>query len=939
MRARFISKSILNSIFIIICAVFSVGIILAGCSSGETEEDVITSQELNAEELAPFVEPDFPFITTSVDARELGESFPEDNVTPRCLAIRLGTEAYSCFDTDMLRWSAAWTGDFIAMVNMAQISYHDFHNKDNEIPTIQGDPKIATGVYPGWMAGGHQFNDPRSSDSEGPAWGPIPSEIGSWNGVHTEGDEVVLDYTIGETDILEFPSSVELNDETAFLRTFEIGSSEEMLSLAAAEITDLQNVEVTDSTAWISQEENGVTAVGLVSEVPGISIEVVDERYITVQVSAEAASQNTTFSLILWKGDQSEKDIFTQLLTEAQSQSPEVPEVSDGGSAYWTQTVRTKAQLAPDTSAYAVDQLTLPLPNPWDRNVRVVDVDFFSDGRAAVVTFEGDVWIVKGIGQEEEILEWNRFASGLYEPQSIEVVQDTIYTFGKEGIIRFHDTNDNGNADYYENFSGLMEQSMETREWASDMVVSPDGSFYVAKFGALDMGPETATTVREDLAGFRKGSQYAGSISKISSDGQEIEHYATGFRGPYLGMHPEKGILSASDQQGHSMPSTPIMLVNEEDYYGVPATAHADPVPEEVTPPLTWIPHSVDRSGAGQVWINSDKMGSLNEQMVHLSYGRPGLFKVLIDSINGEAAQGAVSVIPGHYPAPTHKGDINPVDGQLYVGGFSLWGSNSEELSALVRLRNTGSNSLLPEKFGVYESGVLIRFGDELDKETVADIANYQVKRWNYERTEEYGSGHYKLDGSPGEEMLPVFSAHLSEDQRSVFLAVPDMQEVMQMEVSYNFKTENDSMIKDKLWFSANQIRPIDFTEKGFPDVNREEILNEQNRQVEGQQEEIPVTVERGKELFQETGCIACHSVDGTAAGKTGPTVQGLFNSERILKDSTTVVADADYIREAILEPNEKVPEGYEAEMPSFLGVLSDREIEAIILYIESLSD
>jgi hypothetical protein len=171
-----ISLPSLSSIFII-CAFFSAVILLNGCSNGEEKGDIITSQELNAEDLAPFVETEFPFITTSVDARELGNSFPEGNVAPRCLAIRLGSEAYSCFDTDMLRWSAAWTGDFISMVNMAQISYHDFHNKDNEIPTIQGDPKIATGVYPGWMAGSHQFSDPRSSEtnSGNPAWGPLPS--------------------------------------------------------------------------------------------------------------------------------------------------------------------------------------------------------------------------------------------------------------------------------------------------------------------------------------------------------------------------------------------------------------------------------------------------------------------------------------------------------------------------------------------------------------------------------------------------------------------------------------------------------------------------------------------------------------------------------------------------------------------------------------------
>src|SRR5690606_5802516 len=112
------------------------------------------------------------------------------------------------------------------------------------------------------------------------------------------------------------------------------------------------------------------------------------------------------------------------------------------------------------------------------------------------------------------------------------------------------------------------------------------------------------------------------------------------------------------------------------DYYGVEATAHLDPVPE-AAPPLLWIPHAVDRSGVSQVWINSDKMGPLNGDMVHFSYGRPGLFRVLIDS-TANTVQGGVAVVQGNYPAPTMKGAIHPGDGQLYVTGFSLWGTNTE---------------------------------------------------------------------------------------------------------------------------------------------------------------------------------------------------------------------------------------------------------------------
>ena len=909
--------------------------LFAGCGRIDNKS-AITDKRYNPEEIAPFVEPDFPFITTSVDARELGSGFPDDNITPRCLALRLSSEAFACFDTDMLRWSVAWTGDFLPMVTMAQISYRDFHNKSNEIPTIAGQPQIATGLYPGWTSGKPSFTDPRppAPNLDGPSWGPLPEKFGRWNGVYLNGQEVVLNYTVHNTAIYEKPGSFKSGSEIAFIRTFQIGKSEKELTLTAAEIRDGQNSEITGNSAFIYHGENGnaVSAIGLAGGTEGVHLDVTENRYATVKVSPN--HDDKPFTVLLWKGQEDQLDVFEDILSSAEEYSA-IPDFRNGGPAQWEEKVITGGKLSPDTSAYVIDQLTLPMPNPWKRNVRAVDVSFFDESQAALVTFEGDVWMVDGIDSDLKELEWQRYASGLYEPQSIEVVEGTVYVFGKEGIVRLHDLNEDGSADYYENFSNLMEQSIETREWASDMVAAPDGSFYVSKFGALDLGPETSSP--KSIMGFRTGSHYDGSIVRISSDGRKAEHYATGFRGPYLGLNPKTGVLSASDQQGNYMPSTPILLVNEGDYYGVSATAHREPIPE-ITPPLTWIPHSVDRSGTGQVWITGDQMGPLSGQMVHMSYGRPGLFQVLIDSTSN-AVQGAVSVIPGSYSAPTMKGAMNPGNEQLYFTGFSLWGSDSDSISAFSRLRYTGADSFLPEDFSVRKGGVTIRFGVELDQRTITNPANYQVKRWNYKRSEQYGSGHFKLDGTPGEELLPVFSAHLSDDKKALFLAVPDIQEVMQMQVSYNIESADGTLITDTLWFTVNDVEDANLLSEGFAELNVYELLNETNIMNTSEDIDKEVSAEQGRELFQRMGCIACHSPDEISQGKIGPSMKGLFGAERTFKDGSSAVADKEYIKESIVEPGEKVVKGYEAEMPSFLGILSEREVESIILYIQTLSD
>jgi cytochrome c oxidase subunit 2 len=90
-----------------------------------------------------------------------------------------------------------------------------------------------------------------------------------------------------------------------------------------------------------------------------------------------------------------------------------------------------------------------------------------------------------------------------------------------------------------------------------------------------------------------------------------------------------------------------------------------------------------------------------------------------------------------------------------------------------------------------------------------------------------------------------------------------------------------------------------------------------------------------GGQLYGRKGCKQCHSIDGSAG--TGPTFLGLYGAERLMQDGTKVVADENYIRESILNPNAKIVAGYQAVMPTYQGRLKEREITALIAYLESL--
>jgi len=99
----------------------------------------------------------------------------------------------------------------------------------------------------------------------------------------------------------------------------------------------------------------------------------------------------------------------------------------------------------------------------------------------------------------------------------------------------------------------------------------------------------------------------------------------------------------------------------------------------------------------------------------------------------------------------------------------------------------------------------------------------------------------------------------------------------------------------------------------------------------------IPVPLaDKGKKLYEQRGCVACHSIDGT--NKVGPTWKGLYGSARKFTDgSALAAADENYIRESILVPNAKVVAGYAGVMPSYQGQLNDKQLESIIEYIKTL--
>jgi len=94
--------------------------------------------------------------------------------------------------------------------------------------------------------------------------------------------------------------------------------------------------------------------------------------------------------------------------------------------------------------------------------------------------------------------------------------------------------------------------------------------------------------------------------------------------------------------------------------------------------------------------------------------------------------------------------------------------------------------------------------------------------------------------------------------------------------------------------------------------------------------------VERGRKVYENFGCQACHSLDG--ADGVGPSWLGIYGRDESLMDGTTVTVDDAYIIESIRNPGLKIVEGYQNIMPANIGEgMTDQQIMDLIEFMKTL--
>ena len=733
---------------------------------------------------------DFPFQGACISA-----SFPSNNVAMKGLAIRVapGDAANVLFDTDLLRMAAGWTGGYITTKGVAFDGGHGSH------PGIVGEQKFGTRQGPGWANAKGEFTDPRAEP-----FGPLPEEWCRWDGLYVNGSNVVLSYTVLGTKIHEQPGASARAGEVAFTRTFQTKKAKANLSALLVEVEGA-TVKAEGGTLTLTSGTN-VTWIALAGAPKGVTLEVADNSRALLKIAKGTSA--SLFSVFIWRGEAGNQSKVAGFLTE----KPAMVAFNKGSAVRWPETVATKGVLntsvTPD-GAYATDAITSPTENPWKRRVRFAGMDFFADGkRAALCTHDGDIWIVSGIDESLEKLEWRRYASGQYETLGLVIVDEVIYTSGRDQITRYHDLNKDGEADYYENFNNQVMSTRGFHEFLFDLQTDKKGNFYFAKANPVNSGGGGFGNQKAAL-GNGTVCSHSGCVFKLSKDGKKLEIYARGVRAPNgIGVSAD-GQVTTSDNEGTWVPTTPLNWISEAGQFcGVSNNLTSAETAAQWVPPLCWLAKSYDNSGGGQIWVTSDKWGPYQGELLHESYGQSSLFLVMKQSIGGGRMQGGVVKFPLKFTSSVMRAKFHKQDGQLYICGLSEWQSNAAKITGFDRVRFTGKTVYSVRGLKAVKGGVELTFTQPLDRATATDAQNVSGKRWNYARTANYGSPEFSVEdpAKRGRDNLNVTATKLSPDGRTLTVEIADFKPVMQQTIKFNLKAADGTAIAQEVMHTVHAI-------------------------------------------------------------------------------------------------------------------------------------
>ncbi|MFT4540642.1 MAG: putative heme-binding domain-containing protein [Planctomycetota bacterium] len=519
-----------------------------------------------------------------------------------------------------------------------------------------------------------------------------------------------------------------------------------------------------------------VAIAGIEGQVQGMLWSAVDGN---LRLHIPAAEDARKFTL--WFGATDSREAASALADEVVIDNParDLEPKLHGGPARWSQVLQSEAKIGAGDGPFATDVFVRPTDNPWFCRLRLTGFDFLPGADSAIVSaWDGSIWKVSGfaslpdtLGTRSAKLSWRRIGSGLFQPLGVKVLGEKVFVTCRDQIVVLHDLNGDEEIDWYECFNNDHQVTDHFHEFAMGLQSDAEENLLYAK------------SARHALPAL---VPHHGTLLRVSKDGERTEIIANGFRAANgVCLNPD-GTFVVTDQEGHWNPKNRINYVRQGGFYGNMYGYHdvTDEADDAMDQPLVWITNNFDRSPGELLWVDSEKWGPLNGQLLNLSYGFGRVFVVPHEEVLDQMQGGMCALPINDFPTGIMRGRFHPEDGQLYMAGMFAWAGSQQQAGGLYRLRYTGKPVHLPVELSATKAGVRIRFSGGLDPEAAETPANYQVKVWGLKRSKNYGSPHVN------EHALEVSAARLSADGYSVLIELPEIAPTWGMEIRYQLRSD-----------------------------------------------------------------------------------------------------------------------------------------------------
>lgn len=481
----------------------------------------------------------------------------------------------------------------------------------------------------------------------------------------------------------------------------------------------------------------------------------------------------------------------------------------------------------------------ITIPVPEGILLEVGGVATMPDGRIAVATRRGDVWMIENPNGENGDPKFSLFASGLHEALGLLYHDGVLLSAQRGELTKLIDKNGDGKADVYETVYAWP-ISGHYHEYSYGPKLAPDGSFFVSANVAFG---------NEEWWRGESRVPWRGWTFKITPDGK-LEPWATGVRSP-CGLGVIDGELFYTDNQGDWVgsggiwhlakgdfvghagglrwsghPNSPVKLTTEKLFarvdpmqtkkdgaYVKPANVEDEKNPNllfevkkdipELKLPAVWLPHGVLGISNSEIVTDDTqgKFGPFSNQLFVGDQGQSKIMRVVLEKINGQYQGVAFDFRQGFQSGVLRMNWGH--DGSMFVGETNRgWGSSGTTNSGLQRLTWTGKIPMEMLTVKSMPDGFEIEFTYPVDKALAEDLSAYGGRSYIYK--------YHPVYGSPtiNEQNLTIKGVNISPDRKKVRLVIDNLRQYYLHELNLSGIRSEDGLplLHTMAYYTLNNI-------------------------------------------------------------------------------------------------------------------------------------